>query len=238
MKQGFFTDLRIKRLRNIAGGDTYTIIYLKLILLGVDSDGIVKSSGLCDDFAEELALAIDEKPDDVRVTLNYLIKAGLAETDDDSEVFFPYTAENVGSEGESAARVRRWRERKCRAALLCDDFVTTEKEDRKKIPPYSPPAGGRPAKREHKNAPDWKPEAFEKLWRRYPTGETSRPERRGDKQKAIRAWEELHPDDELIGTILAAQARQARCEQWRDGVGIPHLSTYLNSYGWEEFEED
>ena len=106
------------------------------------------------------------------------------------------------------------------------------------IPPYSPPTGGRSAKRVHKDTPDWKGLEFERLWKWYPTGETPRPAPRGNRQRAIRAWEKLHPDDALIGRIAEALARQARSEQWQEGVGIPHLSTYLNGYGWEEAEED
>ena len=105
-------------------------------------------------------------------------------------------------------------------------------------PPYNPPKGGRRRSVEHRDAPDWRPEAFERLWKWYPTGETPRPAPRGNKQRAIRAWDKLHPDEELIGTIAEALARQAATEQWQRGVGIPHLSTYLNGYGWEEAEAD
>ena len=105
-------------------------------------------------------------------------------------------------------------------------------------PPYNPPKGGRRRSVEHKDAPDWKPEEFERLWKWYPTGETPRPAPRGNKQRAIRAWDKLHPDDDLIATIAEALARQAATEQWQRGVGIPHLSTYLNGYGWEEAEAD
>ena len=38
LKEEFFTDKRIKRLRRISGGDTYTIIYLKLLLLRIYQD--------------------------------------------------------------------------------------------------------------------------------------------------------------------------------------------------------
>ena len=31
----FFNNARIKKLRRLAGGDTYTIIYLKLLLLSI-----------------------------------------------------------------------------------------------------------------------------------------------------------------------------------------------------------
>ena len=105
------------------------------------------------------------------------------------------------------------------------------------ISPYSPPKGTRPAKREHKSSPDWRADDFEKLWKWYPNGELPRIANRGNRQKAIRAWEKLHPDDALITTIAEALARQAASEQWREGVGIPHLSTYLNNYGWEGWED-
>ena len=106
------------------------------------------------------------------------------------------------------------------------------------LPPYSPPKGGRRRAVEHKDAPDWKPEQFEKLWKWYPNGELPRIANRGNRQRAIRAWDKLHPDDALINTIAEALARQAATEQWREGIGVPHLSTYLNNYGWEGWERD
>ena len=103
-------------------------------------------------------------------------------------------------------------------------------------PPIVPQRGTR-STNPHKDAPDWKPEAFEKLWKWYPTGEMPRPAPRGNRQRAIRAWDKLHPDDALIAVISRALARQAESEQWQKGVGIPHLSTYLNQYGWEGWED-
>ena len=35
LKEDFFNDVRMKRLRKISGGETYTIIYLKLLLLSL-----------------------------------------------------------------------------------------------------------------------------------------------------------------------------------------------------------
>lgn len=103
------------------------------------------------------------------------------------------------------------------------------------IPPYSPPKGGRARRDEHKDKPDWAPEAFEKLWQWYP-GDPARHAKRGNRQRAIRAWDKLHPTPELIDTIADALARQAESDEWAEGVGIPHLSTYLNGYGWEGWE--
>ena len=102
----FFSSLRIKKLRKLAGGDTYLAIYLKMQLLAMKSDGILKWSGLEDDFTSELALELDEEPENIKVTLAYLLSCGLAETNDSISYFFPYAVSNVGSEGTSAQRMR------------------------------------------------------------------------------------------------------------------------------------
>jgi hypothetical protein len=46
LKEDFFTDKRIKRLRRISGGETYTIIYLKLLLLSLKDSGKLYYDGV------------------------------------------------------------------------------------------------------------------------------------------------------------------------------------------------
>ena len=70
LKDDFFQQRAIKKLRKIAGGDTYTIIYLKLQLLSLKDEGKLFYEGVEDDFIEEMALAIDEDSDNVR-TVSY-----------------------------------------------------------------------------------------------------------------------------------------------------------------------
>ena len=125
LKDDFFSSKRIKKLRTLAGGDTFTIIYLKIQLLAMKTDGIIKFTGLEEDFVAELALDIDEGIENVRVTLAYLLNTGLAETSDNVSYFFPYAIENVGSETSSAKRVRDYRRRQ---ALQCNNSVTERKE--------------------------------------------------------------------------------------------------------------
>lgn len=109
----FFTSKRIKKLRKIAGGDTYLIIYLKMQLMAMKHGGTLKWSGLEEKFADELALDLDEDPANVAVTLQYLLSCGLAEASNDlTEVFLPYAVKNVGSEGAAAQRMREYRSRK------------------------------------------------------------------------------------------------------------------------------
>ena len=121
----FFSSIRIKKLRRMAGGDTYLIIYLKMQLKAMKTDGVLTWKGIEQDFVDELALDLDEEPDNVRVTLAYLLSCGLAESDDKVNFFLPYAVENTGSEGASAQRVREFR---AKQALQCNTGVTPMKQ--------------------------------------------------------------------------------------------------------------
>lgn len=72
MTDQFFEDKAIKKLRKIAGGDTYTIIYLKMLLTAIKQGNKMYFEGIEDDFMEELALELDEDTDNVKVTVSYL----------------------------------------------------------------------------------------------------------------------------------------------------------------------
>lgn len=121
LKEGFFDTKPLKKLRKIAGGDTYTIIYLKLQLLSLSGEGVLYYEGVEDDFIEELALAIDEEVDDVQVTVLFLEKCGLLERVSDSEILLTAVPYAIGKETDSAKRVREYRQRK---ALQCNTGVT------------------------------------------------------------------------------------------------------------------
>lgn len=110
LKDDFFSSKRIKKLRKMAGGDTYLIIYLKMQLKALKTDGVLQWTGLESDFADELALDIDEEPDNVKVTLAYLMSCGLIETSDAVNFLLPYAIANTGAETAVAERVRRHRE--------------------------------------------------------------------------------------------------------------------------------
>lgn len=121
LKNNFFSQPKIKKLRKIAGGDTYTIIYLKMQLYSLEDDGKLYFDGIEENFVEEMALKIDEDPENVGVTIQFLIAQGLMILCDDNEYLMTETQESIGSESDSAQRVRAHRERK---ALHCNDTVT------------------------------------------------------------------------------------------------------------------
>ena len=55
LPDGFFRQKTIKKLRKIAGGDTYTIIYLKMLLVAMKQDGRLYFEGVEATFYDELA---------------------------------------------------------------------------------------------------------------------------------------------------------------------------------------
>ena len=122
--EDFFTSKRIKRLRQIAGGDCFTIIYFKMLLKALKTEGYLYFDGVVDDFAEELAIDLDESPDNVRLTMDYLIKVGLLElSEDGSECYLTYLQNCIGSETASTQRSRISRENK-KKALQCNTDAT------------------------------------------------------------------------------------------------------------------
>lgn len=122
LQEDFLKDKRLKKLRKIAGGDTFAFIYLEMILNTLNTEGVIIYEGIEDTVAKEVALELDEDPDSVQITISYLMSVGLMMDIGDGRFLLPYVAENTGSEGSSAKRMRELRERK--KASQCDAVVT------------------------------------------------------------------------------------------------------------------
>ena len=117
LKEDFFNDLKIKKLRKTAGGDTYTIIYLKLLILSLPDKGILFFENVEETFPEELALIIHEEIENVKFTLAYMNSQNLIQKINQYEYLLPETKFLTGSETASTIRSKRCRERK---ALQCN----------------------------------------------------------------------------------------------------------------------
>ena len=122
LTQDFFKSKEMKLLRKIAGGDTHTIIYLKMMLISLEDGGCIYYDGLADNLAEEIALMIDENVEDIKITLLFLESKGLLTRKSDRDYFLEQVPEMVGSETASARRVRKFRENQL--ALQCNNDVT------------------------------------------------------------------------------------------------------------------
>ena len=127
LAQDFFKSKEMKLLRKIAGGDTHTIIYLKMMLISLEDGGHIYYDGLADNLAEEIALMIDENVEDIKITLLFLESKGLLTRKNDRDYFLEQVPEMVGSETASARRVRKFRENQL--ALQCNNDVTKRNGD-------------------------------------------------------------------------------------------------------------
>lgn len=135
LKDDFFDSRKMKKLRKVAGGDTYTIIYLKLQLLSINNEGVIEFEGTDEDIYHQLALDIDEEIDDIKMTLAFCNANDLIEYVND-DVFLNEVPALIGSETASTRRSRKHR-RKQKAlqsngqALQCNTNATkcnTEQE--------------------------------------------------------------------------------------------------------------
>lgn len=161
LKEGFFDRKEVKKLRRIAGGDTYTVIYMKLLLLSLRDNGVLYFDGVEETFEEELALALDEDVENVKVTISYLLSVGLMELVSDLEVKLTEIPVLIGSESWSAERMRRLRDRQKKLLVEeesshCDGDVTRGDEDKR-------------TEEKKDNKPSMSiDEEFDSLWELYP----------------------------------------------------------------------
>lgn len=132
LAQDFFKSKEMKLLRKIAGGDTHTIIYLKIMLISLEDGGHIYYDGLADNLAEEIALVIDENVEDIKITLIFLESKGLLTRINDRDYFLEQVPEMVGSETASTRRSRKHRELRglhCNTiATTCNGDIDTEKD--------------------------------------------------------------------------------------------------------------
>ena len=95
------------------------------------------------------------------------------------------------------------------------------------------PQGGKGARRrkEPRAAPDWKPARFEGLWKFYPK------KGRKNKQEAMDMWDRLRPDDALIDHIARSLIKLKATDEWKRGIGIPHVHRFLRDARWNDADE-
>lgn len=213
LKKDFFKTRAMKKLRSIAGGDTYTIIYLKMQLLSLENGGFLFHEGVEDNMLEDVALDIDESVDNVRMTFQFLEKCNLIELRND-EMYLPEVNENMGSETASAQRVRRFRARRDSKALPSNINVTSsnvelEKELYKKSKSYNIESD------------------FTDIYSFYPC--------KKGKSSALKKYIEYRrlktiPENQILINHIESSKKT---KQWIDGY-IPHFSTWMNQRRWED----
>lgn len=108
----FFNLPKIKKIKQLPGGDTYLLTYIHLMCLSVEDDGSLYYQGIEPTFAEELALMTNEPVNHIRGALTVLQKLRLIEQISETHYVLPEAEKAIGSECASAERVRRHRRKK------------------------------------------------------------------------------------------------------------------------------
>jgi len=73
--------------------------------------------------------------------------------------------------------------------------------------------------------------AFDRFWKAYP--------RKVKRPRALKAFEKLSPNAELLQAIVNAVERAKASDEWRrdNGQYIPHPATWINDRRWEDGED-
>lgn len=122
LKENFFDEKYIKALRKLPDGDALTIVYLKMQLKSLKTEGIIQYDHILPSAEEELALVLDEDVNIVRLTLTAIIKMGLVEKWENDTLYMVAMQDLIGSETAVAERVRNHRKRQ--KMLHCNTEVT------------------------------------------------------------------------------------------------------------------
>lgn len=244
LKEDFFRDKRIKKLRRIAGGDTYTIIYLKLQLLSLKHNGALIYEGIEPTLEEELALEIDEDDDNVKVALAFMFQNGLIEETDPNHFIMTETIQCIGSESSSAERVRKHRELKAKKqqALQCNTPVTTsnieiEKEQEQELEqeeekePKAPAPNGS-AGVPHSEVITFEEQAFNQFWSAYP--------KKVNKKGCYKSFIKIKNLKTELPIILDALERFKNSKGWQkdNGQFIPYPQTFINQERWKDEQQE
>ena len=118
----FFDNKTSKFLRKLPDGDKILLVYLKLQLKLLKSEGIFIYEHLCDSLADEIALTLDEDVNIIKLLLTALEKTKTIEFFDENTFMLSEMQDLIGSESSSAARVRKHREKY--KLLHCNSEVT------------------------------------------------------------------------------------------------------------------
>lgn len=182
-----------------------------------------------DDYLQKTAKLTDEEIGRLfRALMRYHATGVADEVDGRESIAFDFIREDI-DRTDAAYKAKCEKNRNIRLAAIAnerqqpmtnvDDCPQKEKEKEEEY---------KNKKENDKRAREQEAERFAKFWAAYPRKEA--------KPKAQTAFAKLHPDDDLLATMLAAIERQKASDQWQEDGGrfIPHPTTWLNNKRWED----
>ena len=124
LKRDFFKRHDIRIIEEMPNGKDFVLFYLKLLLESIDHEGSLRFSDTIPYNEQMLSVITNTNIDIVRSAMKLFIELRLIEIFDDQTIFMGEIEKMIGSESESAKRVREHRERK---SLQCNADVTPVK---------------------------------------------------------------------------------------------------------------
>lgn len=109
LNDDFFDEKYVKALRRLPQGDSLVIVYLKMQLKSLKTEGIIRYEGIMPDCLTELAMVLDEDENVTKLAVESLIRFGAIERWENDTLYMVALQEFIGSETDSAIRVRKHR---------------------------------------------------------------------------------------------------------------------------------
>jgi predicted phage replisome organizer len=132
LKRDFFKRHDIRIIEEMPNGKDYVLFYLKLLLESIDHEGSLRFSDTIPYNEQMLSVITNTNVDIVRSAMKLFTELNLIEIFDDQTIYMGEVEKMIGSESESAGRMRRLRQKQ--QASLCDGYVRKsdiEKEEEK-----------------------------------------------------------------------------------------------------------
>lgn len=122
LKKDFFKRHDIKIIEAMPNGKDYILFYLKLLCESLDHNGNLRFSDNIPYSEEMLSVITNTNVDVVRSAINVFTELNMMEILDDKTIYMIEVNNMLGSESESAERVRKHREKE--KMLQCNEDVT------------------------------------------------------------------------------------------------------------------
>ncbi len=110
LKKDFFEGKMIKILNTFEHGDKMILTFLKMELHSLENDGYIYYENMLPTFEQELAIAINENMQIVKLTLETLLRFGAIRKEDENKYYITALEDCIGSETSSARKMRKKRE--------------------------------------------------------------------------------------------------------------------------------
>lgn len=232
--QDFFKRKDIIILKSQKNGPAYIVFYLQLLLESITELGNLRFNDEIAYSDEMLSSITHTDIDIVRSAMKIFQTLGLVEVYTDSTIHMVETKNMVGSETESAKRVRKHREKKLlkeQQTLQCNTDVTKLKHKSIDIRDKSIDIDKDIDKTYAQNSlsvSDSSEDLFKRFWNSYP--------RKVGKDK-VESWFKRNKSkitEEFINDLVEAINLQQTSKEWSDPKYIPYPLTWLNRGGWND----